>query len=404
MDKKSQHTTLPELKDTDLCVFCGMCLPHCPTYSVYQNEAESPRGRISLIQAYARGMLEIDSRAYEHLDHCLGCMACEAMCPSKVPYGRLLNQAKSILHPGSSSFILNRILEANTKQNGVDRFRFISSLLNKTGLISIAGKLPGKQIRAASQIISSCNPVKLDSIYTAQEPVGSILLFTGCMSQSYDGQALEDSIKLLNYYGFNVHVPQDQYCCGAMHSHNGQADKASELETKNRELFEKTSADTVIYTSNGCGAHLRSYASSFKTIDVASFLIQNTRIQSSDFMPMEDSIMVHESCSSQNKLKISGISRQLLQHIPNMNLLAFQKPNLCCGAGGGHLVSYPELANELLADKLSQLQSSSVKYLVSDNLGCSLHYKSGLAKMGLKIEVIHPVTLLAMQLKTKTKE
>lgn len=381
-----------------------MCLPHCPTYSIYQNEAESPRGRISLIQAYARGILDIDSHAYEHLNHCLGCMACEAMCPSKVPYGRLLNQAKSTLHPGSSSFALNRILKANTKQNGIDRFGFISSLLNKSGLISIAGRLPGKKIRATSRIISSCNPVKLASTYTVQEPVGNILLFTGCMSQSYDGQTLESSIKLLNHYGFNVHVPQNQYCCGAMHSHNGQADKARELETKNLELFEKISADAVIYTSNGCGAHLKSYTSSLKTIDIASFLIQNTRIQSSDFMTMEVGIMIHESCSSQNKLKIGGTSQQLLHHIPNMNFLTFKKPNLCCGAGGGHLVSYPELANELLADKLSQLQSSSVKYLVSDNLGCSLHYKSGLANLGLNIEVIHPVTLLAMQLKTNTKE
>lgn len=403
MDIKLQHNAILELKDTDLCVFCGMCLPYCPTYSVYQNEAESPRGRISLIQAYARGTLDIDSLAFQHLDHCLGCMACEAMCPSKVPYGRLLNQAKSMLHQTSPSFALNRILKANTKPNGIDRFRFITSLVKKSGLISIANKIPGKKIRAASQIISSSTPVKLDSTYSAQAPLGDVLLFTGCMSKSYDGPALKSSIKLLNHYGFNVHVPRDQYCCGAMHLHNGQTDQARELESKNCGLFENTSADFVIYTSNGCGAHLSSYASSIKTIDIASFLIQNTRIQPSDFMAMKDSIMIHESCSSQNKLKIGGTSRQLLQYISRNELFTFDKPSQCCGAGGGHLISYPELANILLADKLSQLRSSSVKYLISDNLGCSLHYKSGLVDLGLDIEVIHPVTLLAMQLKTKTK-
>lgn len=381
-----------------------MCLPYCPTYAVYQNETESPRGRISLIQALARNQLDIDSLAYEHLDHCLGCMACEAMCPSKVPYGRLLNQAKSILHKNSSSYILNRILATNTKPDGIHhRLGYISPLLKRSGLIKLAGKLPSKKIRTVSQIMTGNDPVQLHSEYTTQSAVGNVMLFTGCMSKSFDGHALQSSIKLLNHYGFNVLVPENQYCCGALHLHNGQSGQAKDLESKNSELFEKISADFIIHTSNGCGAQLMNYASTFKISDIASFLINNTAIQSLDFEAFNEEIMIHESCSSQNKLKIGGTTRKLLEHIPDIRLLTFDNPAQCCGAGGGHFISYPDLAYQLLSEKLSQLQSSGVKYLVSDNLGCSLHYKSGVANMGLNIKVIHPVSMLAMQLKTRLK-
>ncbi len=379
-----------------------MCLPYCPTYTVYQNEAESPRGRISLIQAFARGQLTIDSRAYEHLDHCLGCLACEAMCPSKVPYGRLLDQAKSLLHQTSSSYIFRRILETNTKPDGINRLGKIASLLKQSGLIRLVAKLPSKRIQAGSQVIASSDPVKLHRSYPAtQSTAGNVLLYTGCMNKSFDGRALQSSIQLLNHYGFNVLVPKDQYCCGALHLHNGQADQAKELESRNCELFERTSADFIIHTSNGCGAHLESYPPAFKIMDIASFLLHKTAIQTSDFKPLDDSIMIHESCSTQNKLKTGGTSKLLLEHIPDIKLFNFEKPTLCCGAGGAHFINYPELSNMLLVEKLSQLESSSVKYLVSDNIGCSLHYKTGLAKMGLNIKVMHPVSLLAMQLKTR---
>lgn len=380
-----------------------MCLPHCPTYSVYQSEAESPRGRISLIQAYARGTLEIDAKAFSHLDHCLGCMACEAMCPSKVPYGRLLNQTKSMLHETTPSFALRTILKANTRPGGVNRFRFISSLLKKSGLLNITRRLPARSIRSASRILASTDSISLDTYYPAPSAKGDVMLFTGCMSNTYEGHALISSIQLLNHYGFNVHVPGNQYCCGALHAHNGQIEQARILESQNINLIKSTASDFVIFTSNGCGSHLKSYASTFNAVDIASFLMEHASLNTDDFLPLTETVMVHESCSSQNKLRITGVSKKLLDYIPKIRLSVFNKPNQCCGAGGGHLISYPELADKLMVDKISHLQSGGVKYLVSDNLGCSLHFKSGLANMGLNIEVIHPVTLLARQLKTNIK-
>ena len=406
MNKKYPPETWQQaiLEDSDLCVLCGMCVPQCPTYKIYQQESESPRGRISLIQAYARGELSTSQKLLEHLDHCLGCMACQAICPSKVPYARLIDQAKQQLYietppPGR----IRNLLKNTLKASGLSHYQALFTGYKKSGLAWMVNKtsawLPDST-RSALELAQQVQAGHLAPFYpseiTAKAQLG---LFTGCMGNIFDIQTLTSSIRLLNHFGYDVHVPEQQYCCGALHQHNGQMEQAQLLARNNDELFSRLNIEALIYSSNGCGSQLQQQLQEIQSYDILDFLIKYSDIQASDFQPLPARVVIHESCSSQNVLKKTGLAQRLLSLIPELELISIQDSSTCCGAGGSHQLQFPELSQQLLAPKLEQLTDKQPGYLVSDNLGCSLHIQAGLKRKGLSIEVLHPVSLLALALK-----
>lgn len=383
---------------------CGMCLPACPTYQVYQTEAESPRGRISIIQAYAQGRLQPDATLLRHLDHCLGCMACAAMCPSQVDYGRLIDHAQTLLasqrpdHPGS----LKLLLHQTRRKGGLKRYATALSWYNRSGLQKLAGAILGmagdSRTARANAILGLAQPARLKPLYRAAvTAIGDVALFTGCLGSSFDGETLQAAIKVLNQFGYNVHIPPDQQCCGALHQHHGQPEQAQQLSQLNRQAFGNPAITHIIYTANGCGAQLAQHNPSRPVIDIMSFLAASPGREATRFKPLATSVYLHESCSSTNKLKIRGIMQQLLRCIPQLQCHT-PATAMCCGAGGSHQLLFPELSAELLKLKLPGIRETRAHYLLSDNLGCALHFKQGLERAGIHIEVIHPITLLARQL------
>lgn len=378
-----------------------MCTPHCPTYSIYQLEAESPRGRISIIQALSRQQLAVDDKTLEHLNHCLGCRACESICPSKVPFMALMDKARQLTtNQHGQSKLMGELLKSAQQAGGLGQQKSIR-FIKKTGLASLASLLPAKSgISQTAALLSHNNNTQFNDYYPASaHEQGSVLLFTGCMGTGFNSDSLSSSIKLLTHYGFNVHMPDNQHCCGALHQHNGDINTASELAEKNKKLFQQYQVDALIYLDSGCGSQLSQSNESPAVYNLMQFILQQIKPGPDHFKACNQSVWLHESCSLKNSLMLSGISHQLLRLIPELSLQTLNHAETCCGAGGSHLIKYPDLAHQLLDQKLTGTSIASGEMLVSDNIGCSLHFKTGLKQRKINIEVIHPVTLLSRQLK-----
>jgi glycolate oxidase iron-sulfur subunit len=393
------------VQDADSCVMCGMCQPHCPTYQIYRNEAESPRGRISIIQACAQGRLTPDNTLLQHLEHCLGCMACEAMCPSNVAFGRLIDNAQALLaqHKTKTPFTQKLLLNRVALPGGIKRYSGLLRWYNKTGLQTLSNsllQLTGiKQAARANNMLRLADTTHLLTFYPAQGPVrADLALFTGCLGTSFDATTLLSSIKILTRLGFNLHIPANQYCCGALHQHQGQPAQSKQLTQQNRTLFSALPVTHILYTANGCGAQLAQASMPVPVMDIANFILTTPTLATCHFKPLDERVYIHESCSSLNKLKIHGITQKLLQHIPRLQCFDAGKSPVCCGAGSNHTLQFPDLAQALAQLKIHTLNEIRPKYLLSDNLGCSLHMKNTFKESGLTIEVMHPITLLAQQL------
>lgn len=391
--------TSSTLSDTDLCVMCGMCLPQCPTYQLYQSETESPRGRIALMQAIDQGKISADSNTLRHIDHCLGCLNCQTICPSRVPYGRLIDEfrhqyAGDIEKPATARWLLRQI----ASEHGLRRY---ASALNiplvkplARGLSAISGSH-----RAGIDALLGQHADALKPFYPAQTGTnrGEVSLFSGCVGTLADSTTLQDAAWLLNQLGFDVHIPTEQACCGALHQHNGQTELASQLLKQTEQLPDNKNAVTLLFFSPACGQQL-SQSGSLQAVDARQFMLQQLKQQNFSFRPLEKAVALHESCSHRNMSTQRTLNRELLQLIPQLEVIESSQPWLCCGAGGLQGVNYPQQGQSLAEQKARSFALDQVELLISDNIGCSLHMKTALKRYNKSIEVIHPISLLARQL------
>ena len=409
-----------DLKDTDRCVMCGLCLPHCPTYGLTRDEGDSPRGRIALIQALDRGEMEASSaRLRYHLDRCLECRACEAMCPSGVPFGPLMDAARARLEDARErpavagwarqaalSGILPRrgALRATARalrfyqNSGLRRLARGSGLLRRLGLARADAALPDLSA-----------PARLRAYYApAGAHQGDVALFSGCMGEIADAETLGASITVLNRLGFGVRVPRDQGCCGALHQHNGDPGGAARLARRNIETFRDASA--VIGTATGCTAMLAEYgrlaglegeAGGFagRVTDITTFLARQPWPAAVKLAPLGARVAVHIPCSLRNVLRDPQAPRTLLERIPDIELVAVTEDNRCCGAAGSYMLTEPDMADALLEHQVEALRRRRPALVTTANVGCGLHLRAGLRRAGMSLEVVHPVVLLARQLR-----
>lgn len=403
------------LKDTDRCVMCGMCLPQCPTYGKTRNEADSPRGRISLMQALDRGRLPMDAHLLAHLDGCLGCRACEAVCPSGVPYGALIDATRAELHArrprGPRARLLARLARAFVEHRGARRMAATCLRLAQAGgLMALAGALRIDRLLGMARARALLPRLTRGWRYrghAAGDAGARVALFTGCAGEVFDVQTLEASARLLERLGFDLRVPEAQTCCGALYQHNGEPARAAMLAGRNAEAFADPSLEAVISTATGCGAQLAEYAALYpgtadalaaKAQDISAFLARRGALEGRRFAALPKRVAVHTPCSLAHVLKGGAHPLALLRHIPGIELLELPAPGRCCGAAGTYMFTQPEMSDALLEDRLTQLRTLGPDLLVTSNVGCALHFKAGLARTGLEIEVLHPVTLLERQL------
>ena len=406
------------LKATNRCVMCGLCLPHCPTYGVSRQEADSPRGRVSLIQALNEGKLSANGALVQHLDRCLTCRACEAVCPAKVPYGELIDGARKILRKRRSWIArLSVILfgQLSSKRLLRKSLAWGLSVYRRAGLqrlFRITRWPPLIRLRRSEAFLGHIHDDTVTFDKGLQpERDGSIGLFTGCLAEILDRDTLNASARLLKCLGYRVWIPSVQTCCGALHQHNGETKQALTLMRRNLMAFDSLKIQSILSTATGCGAHLSEYEKHLpgdkgknlcsRHADICSFLAQNLGPDLVDIASLKAKVLVHTPCSLTHVLRQQNLPFKLLSLIPSIELVGFPDNAICCGAAGSYMITQPQMSDALLEKKLEAIRDLKPSIIVTSNIGCRLHLQAGLRRENLDIEVLHPVTLLERQIKAQ---
>lgn len=394
------------LAAADRCVMCGLCLPHCPTYQLHHSETESPRGRIALMQALASGQLASSEALRRHLDSCLVCRACEKMCPSKVPYGQLIDATRAQLHEQGVPVVapLKRLLEQvkdkeKLQRNGALLRGYqqsgVQTLLRRGGVLKLLGLE-----RHEAQLPSIPAPQKLAAHTPAQGIArGRIGLFTGCVGSLLEGEIHRAAIDLLSRLGYEVIVPAAQGCCGALHLHSGEPQQATRLARNNITVFDGLKLDAVVSTASGCAGHLSEYPLRYGLgetpfYEVCDFLANIEWPATLQLRPLAKKVLLHLPCSQRNVLQRPDAVATLLARIPQLECIPLAENHLCCGAAGSYQLTERDNADALRERKLRHIGNSDARILLSNNLGCALHLQQGMQQRGMKIELLHPLLLL----------
>ncbi len=399
-----------EFAATDQCVLCGLCLPHCPTYAQTGNEADSPRGRISLIQALARGELPADRALIGHLDGCLTCRACEDVCPSGVPYGRLIDSARTELRrrgPGTTPS--DPLRQAFATRRTLRRIIYAAArLAHASGLWRLAGRLGIGRLSRLGRLHGLAGRMPAANLTlgaTGEAAKPAVYLFTGCAAEIFDRETLQATRRLLLALGYRVLTPPAQTCCGALHQHAGDRSGAQKLAQTNLDAF----ADDIpiLVTSSACAVTLREYDTLLgergqifgrRVHEIGEFLASVPWPESLELRPLSQRAAVHVPCSQRRVLHAPDAAFTLLRHIPQLELTPLPGNDRCCGAAGSYMIEQPQMADALAAPKVRAAADLSPELLITTNIGCALHLARSLAEDGQAVEIVHPATLLARQL------
>lgn len=382
----------------DSCVKCGICSPHCPTYTHTQNENESPRGRIALIQAWAGGHLPITENLLEHIDNCLLCRACEKACPAVVPYAKLIDDFRTQIHGEQSAPLSVKLVKAVAENKSVQqvaksalRFYQQKNLQKTARLLHLPSLFGLGKLERLVPTLQESNT--LQNYYSAKNEVkGDVGLFVGCMGELFDFETVTAAIQVLTHIGFNVHLPENQTCCGALALHDGDAKTAQNLATQNQSAFADKNLQAIITIASGCGSTLKDYAQN--VMDISHFLAQFEL----NLKPLATTIRVHSPCTLKNVLKTDKSVLKLLKQIPDTNISSLPETTQCCGAAGAYSLKHEKMAQTLLNELLETALEKPAEYLVSSNIGCGLHIAAGLKEREENLQVVHPIVLIAKQL------
>ncbi|MFA7318094.1 MAG: (Fe-S)-binding protein [Sulfuricella sp.] len=405
-----EHPATRLSEEAGRCVACGLCVPHCPTYRKTLNEADSPRGRIFMMAALLEQRLPLSPEVLHHLDLCLTCRACENACPSRVRYGWLADGMRTWLEPQrqrpAGQLRLRRML-FNTlrhprwlrsagwllqsyQRSGLQRLARKSGALAAFGLARAEAQLPVLQKGHSLHGMHAANGT----------PRGTVGLFLGCVAQMTDAPTLSAAIFILNRLGYSVEVPRAQTCCGALHQHNGATGAAQALSCENRQAFSTPGLQAILHAASGCGATLAEQDPPLTAplLDISTFLSQARGWEQVELAPLQQSIAVHEPCSSRNVLHDQDAAYQLLLHIPGARIIPLAGNDQCCGAAGSYALTQAAMADLLLRDKIEAIKTGGARIIAKSNPGCAMHLAAGLRAEGMAIEVLHPVRLVARQM------
>jgi len=383
----------------DQCVQCGLCLPVCPTYALDRSEAESPRGRIAIAAALARGQVDPTADLRAHLDHCLACLNCETVCPAQVRYGELLIETRRLIGPmpGRPQRLLDLLAQPR-------RLRTLRQIARRLGLarwkLRLARRLAARPAwRAALLTLPDHAPAPRVHADSARHDRPLLALFPGCVASVEDAEAQQAAVTLLRAAGFAV-TALPAFCCGAMDLHGGVT-KAAESAAKHvRQAWHASGAGQLVSVTPGCLGTLRRALPDVRVVDPVELLAGHA--QRLHFRPLRQRVALHLPCTQINVAGTGAALLQLLERIPGLEVSSLPRPPHCCGAAGSHLLEFPERAARLRDATLRQVTTLAPQLLLSSNIGCRLHLAAGMDAQGPALPTMHPLTLLARQLQPET--
>ena len=405
----------------DKCVHCGFCLPTCPTYMLWGEEMDSPRGRIYLMKAALDGRVPIDASYVRHFDACLGCLNCVTACPSGVQYGPLIERTRAQIEQQYTRGFADRLFR------GVllwfipypSRMRLamlplaVFGGLARAFAASAAGRVLPERARAA---LALAPPVSLRSLFSrlpmrtaaAGEVRRKVAVLTGCVQRLAFADVNEATVRVLAAEGCTVIVPSDQGCCGALALHAGRIDQARDLARRTIEAFERVGVERIIVNAAGCGSAMKEYGDLFAgdplwsaraqafsagVRDVSEMLVELGGSRATR-QPIRARVVYHDACHLSHGQGIRSQPRALLQEIPGLELVSPPEAEICCGSAGIYNLVQPEPAAQLGARKAANIAAMSPDLIATGNPGCILQIASAARALGHEWAIVHPIQIV----------
>jgi glycolate oxidase iron-sulfur subunit len=419
----------PSNEIIEKCVHCGFCLPVCPTYVLWGQEMDSPRGRIYLMKLASEGAAEINSTWVSHFDSCLGCMACTTACPSGVDYGKLIEATRAQIERKTKRSPWEKLhrrfmFETFARPDRLRRMRLPLLAYQKSGLQAVAHglgllKLLPKKMQAMEALLPRLGPREVVAEVTPatgakRRRVGLLL---GCVQREFLSQVNAATVRVLAAEGCEVVAPQAQSCCGALLVHAGEEAAAIELAKRTIDAFERADVETVVTNAAGCGSNVKEYGHllrddpeyagrakvfAAKCKDVSEVLIELEPRAARHRLKLR--VAFHDSCHLQHAQGIRSQPRALLSSIPGLELAEIPEAPICCGSAGIFNLVQPDAANELGDRKAQLIEPLKADVVATGNPGCLLQMQSALARRGQKIPVVHTIQLLDASISGESSE
>jgi len=422
----------PDTALIDDCVHCGFCLPACPTYVLWGEEMDSPRGRIYMMKKSTQGEAPLDQRFRLHMDNCLGCMACMTACPSGVQYDKLIEDTRAqvernIPRPIADT-LFRKLLFATFPY--ANRLRLLAlpmllyqryglqRLIRATGVLRLLPKRMAAMESLLPQVPANLFQHLPTHVAATSAPRRRVGMLSGCVQQVFFQHVNEATARVLAAEGCEVFIPPSQPCCGALMVHSGLEDQAAHLARQMIAAFESANVDTVVINAAGCGSTMKEYghilrddpvwaaraaAFSAKCKDISEILCDLPAQAPRHPLPMR--VAYHDACHLRHAQAIHEQPRRLLATIPGLEVVEVEEASLCCGSAGVYNLLNPEPASQLGDRKVEKLLATKAEAVISANPGCLLQLMSGLRRRGLQtMPTFHMVELLDASIRKTAPE
>jgi glycolate oxidase iron-sulfur subunit len=393
----------------DDCVHCGFCLPTCPTYQLWHEEMDSPRGRIVLMGEH-EDTATLSDAMVTHFDRCLGCMACVTACPSGVQYDKLIVGTRAAVQESGTRSRRERLLRRGvyglfTHPGRLRPLVPLTDLGRRMGAVGVAARSRVPLVRALGQLAPRLDARRAREPTPAVTPAvgpsrGRAALLQGCVQRAFFGDVNAATARVLAAEGWEVHAPDAPRCCGALQYHEGDHDEARDLAQQTIDALNEF--DVIVTNAAGCGSAMKEYghligdgrsmAFAERVKDVTEVLAADD--PRADRKPVEMKVAYHDACHLAHAQGIRQPPRELLRGIPGLELVEPADPEICCGSAGIYNLLQPEAAGDLGRRKAERLLATGAEAVAAANPGCTLQITAHTAAQGQELPVYHPVQLL----------